>query len=49
MLYFNDQTLVSDNFGAESIKNTSKIIYTNVSTDTPSYFSFDLQSTYLED
>ena len=35
MLYFNDQTLVTDNFGAESIKNTSKIIYTNVSTDTP--------------
>ena len=49
MLYFNDQKLVTDNFGADSIKNTSKIIYTNVSTDTPSYFSFDLQTTFLED
>ena len=49
MLYFNDQTLVTDKFGAESIENNSKIIYTNVSTDTPSYFSFDLQTAYLED
>ena len=47
--FFNDQTLVTDNFGAESIVNSSKIIYTNVSTNNPAYFSFDLQTAYLED
>ena len=47
--FVNDQTLVTDNFGAESIVNSSKIIYTNISGNNPSYFSFDLQTAYLED
>ena len=47
--FVNEQTLVTDNYGAESISDKSKIIYTNISGNNPSYFSFDLQTAYLED
>ena len=48
-MYFNEEVLVTDNFGQESIKRYSKILYNQINEQKPSYFSFDLQTTHLED
>ena len=49
VLYYNDETLVSEAFGEESIKRSSKFIYTNINEEKPSYFSFDFQTSHIED
>ena len=48
-MYFNDENLLSDNFGEESIERTSKILYVYINEKNPSYFIFDLQNNQLDD
>ena len=48
-LYFNEEILITDSFGDESIRRFSKIIYTTINQERPQYYSFDLQTTHLED
>ena len=48
-MYYNDEILITDSFGNESIKRFSKIMNTQINEEKPSYFSFDLQTTHLED
>ena len=48
-MYFNEEILVTDQFGQESINRFSKIISTSINNDIPQYFNLDLQTTRLED
>ena len=43
-MLFNDENLLTDEFGDESIERTSKILYAYINEKNPSYFSFDLQN-----
>ena len=49
VMYFNSEIFVSENYGSETIMRQSKMIYTTINEEKPSYFSFDLQTTLLED
>ena len=48
-MYFNDEILLDDKFGDESIERSSKILYAYVNEYSPSYFMFDLQNNKLDD
>ena len=48
-MYFNEEVLVSDSFGQESIRRFSKFFTTSINEKKPSYYSFDFQTTQLED
>ena len=48
-MYYNEEILINDNFGKESIKRFSTATNTFINKEKPSYFSFDLQTTHVED
>ena len=48
-MYYNDEILMTDDFGQESIKRVSKVLYTQFNEKVPSYISFDLHTILLED
>ena len=48
-MYFNEEVLISDKFGDESISRSSKILFTQINEEKPSFFSLDLQTFHLED
>ena len=48
-MYYNEEILITDSFGQESIKRFSTVTVTNINQEKPSYFSFDLQTTHVED
>ena len=48
-MYYNDEIFVPEEYGENSIKRTSKILYSQINEEKPSYYFFDLQSSILED
>ena len=48
-MYYNDEIFVPEEYGEDSIKRTSKILYSQINEEKPSYYFFDLQSSILED
>ena len=48
-MYYNEEVLLTENFGEKSINRYSRMLFTTINEQKPTYFFFDLQTSHLED